>query len=45
MHSPEGYCREMVRIYKREAQLYTDLALLHERMAKDAPERLARIGK
>jgi predicted nucleic acid-binding Zn-ribbon protein len=45
MHSPEAYCREMIRIYKREAQLNSDLAMLHERMAKDAPQRLARTGK
>ena len=45
MHSPEAYCREMVRIYKREAQLNSDLAMLHERMAQDAPQRLPRTGK
>jgi hypothetical protein len=45
MHSPEAYCREMIRIYKREAQLNSDLAMLHERMAKNAPQRLPRTGK
>jgi len=45
MHSPEAYCREMVRIYEREAQLNSDLTMLHERMATDAPQRLVRSGK
>jgi len=45
LHSPEAYCREMIRIYKREAQLNSDLAMLHERMAKDAPQRLPQTGK
>ena len=44
-HTPEAYCRDMIQVYKREAQLDMGLAQLHERMAKDVPKKLPSTGK